>query len=158
MIRFNIVGEGRYKNKLIELIETLGCEKMFNFIPKQPPTKIPAFMAACDCAFLSLNDNPLFAMTIPAKLQSYMACGMPIVASAIGETAEIIKDAEAGLASPPGNSEELAKNLLDLANRSSEDLKQLGTNSRTYYEKNFSKQNLLNQMDSYFNNSSSTEE
>lgn len=149
-IRFNIVGDGRYKNEFVNIVNAKGLEDMFNFIPKQPATRIPEFMAVSDAAFLSLIDSPLFAMTIPAKLQSYMACGIPNIASADGETAKIIKESNSGLCGRPGNAEELADNIINLAKKSKEELIQLGYNARKYYEENFDKQALLDRMDIYF--------
>lgn len=149
-IRFNIVGDGRYKNEFVNIVNAKGLDDMFNFIPKQPATRIPEFMAASDAAFLSLTDSPLFAMTIPAKLQSYMACGIPNIASAAGETAKIIKESDSGLCGRPGNAEELADNVIKLSSKSREELKILGYNARKYYEENFDKQALLDRMDLYF--------
>lgn len=149
-IRFNIVGDGRYKNEFVNIVNSKGLDDMFNFIPKQPATRIPEFMASNDAAFLSLTDNPLFAMTIPAKLQSYMACGLPNIASAAGETAKIIKESNSGLCSSPGNEEELAENIIQLASKLKEELNKLGNNARKYYEENFDKQTLLDRMDIYF--------
>ena len=149
-IQFNIVGEGRYKNELIKLIKSLKLEGMFNFIPKQPAFRIPELMAANDAAFLSLTDNVLFTKTIPAKLQSYMACGIPSIASAAGETNEIIKLANAGVCSPPGDVENLANSILNMSSKSKEELKQIGLNARSYYDENFSKEKLLDKMDTHF--------
>lgn len=158
MIRFNIVGDGRYKNAFVNIVNAKGLDDMFNFIPKQPATRIPEFMAASDAAFLSLTDSPLFAMTIPAKLQSYMACGIPNIASAAGETAKIINESNSGLCGRPGNAEELANNIINLANKSKEELKQLGSNARKYYDSKFNKNILLDKMDIYFNKQYGVEE
>jgi glycosyltransferase involved in cell wall biosynthesis len=157
-IRFNIVGDGRYKNEFVNMINSRGLDAMFNFISKQPATRIPEFMAASDVAFLSLTDNPLFAMTIPAKLQSYMACGIPIIASAAGETLRIIMDSNSGLCGSPGNAEELADNIIYLASKPKEELKQLGNNARKYYNIYFDKKILLDKMDIYFNKQFGVEE
>lgn len=157
-IRFNIVGDGRYKNEFVNIVNAKGLDDMFNFIPKQPATRIPEFMAASDAAFLSLTDSPLFAMTIPAKLQSYMACGIPNIASAAGETAKIIKESNSGLCGRPGNAEELADNIIILANKSKEELIQLGDNARKYYDGHFNKNILLDKMDIYFNKQYGVEE
>lgn len=151
-IRFNIVGDGRFKNELVNLVHDKGLDEMFNFIPKQPATRIPEFMAASDAAFLSLTDSPLFAMTIPAKLQSYMACGIPNIASATGETTKIIEESNSGLCGKPGDAKELAANIIELSKKSKEELKLLGINARKYYDVNFNKNNLLNKMDKYFSN------
>lgn len=156
-IRFNIVGDGRYKSELIELVKSLKVDDMFNFIKKQPAHRIPKLMAANDAAFLSLSDSPLFAMTIPAKLQSYMACGIPTIASATGETDEIIKTAKAGVCSFPGNAEQLAIEIIELSSKSKEELIQMGLNAREYYDENFNKTELLNKMDNYFISSAESE-
>lgn len=152
-IQFNMVGDGRYKEELVELVNTSNVADMFNFIPKQPGLQIPRFIAANHVAFLCLTANPLFARTIPAKLQSYMACGIPIIASADGETKEIIKKANAGLCSPAGDFEKLSMNIIEMMNKPQEQLHQLGQNSRKYYDDNFNKNELLSRMDEYFKRS-----
>lgn len=149
-IRFNIVGDGRYKETLVNLVNSNDVANMFNFIPKQPATRIPEFMAASHAAFLSLTGSPLLAMTIPAKLQSYMACGIPIIASAEGETSRIISESNAGVCSPAGNAETLADMIIEISSKPQEQLKQLGFNAKDYYDKNFNKKELLDEMDRYF--------
>lgn len=148
-ICFNIVGDGRYKDTLINLVSSNEVTDMFNFIPKQLPTEIPKFIAANDAAFLCLTDSPLFGMTIPAKLQSYMACGIPVIASVDGEATKIINEADAGMSSPAGNEQELAEIIIKLASMEKEELEKLGNNAREYYDKHFNKYDLLNRMDNY---------
>ena len=92
-------------------------------------------------------DNPLFEMTIPAKLQSYMACGMPIVAAVSGESREIIEVAECGICSPIGDAGKLAEAIRKMKES---DLVKLGKNSQLYVQKYFSKEKLLNKIDCYF--------
>lgn len=157
-IRFNIVGDGRYKNELIQLVKSSKLNNMFNFIDKQPASRIPELMAANDAAFLSLSDSPLFAMTIPAKLQSYMACGISVIASATGETDEIIRSSKSGVCSFPGDAKQLAEEILILSSKSQSELKQIGLNAREYYDQHFNKNELLKQMDEYFGESSESEE
>ncbi|ABX43854.1 glycosyltransferase family 4 protein [Lachnoclostridium phytofermentans] len=149
-VRFNIVGDGRYKETLINLVSDYNVSEMFNFIPKQPSTRIPEIIAASDAAFLCLIKSPLFEKTIPAKLQSYMACGIAILASAEGESQNIITEANAGLCSSPGDEIELSKNIMLMLEKTSNELIQLGKNSCNYYNNNFSKIELLNEMDYYF--------
>lgn len=149
-IRFNIVGDGRYKSELIDLVNKNDVSDMFNFIPKQPSARIPEFIAANDAAFLSLDKSPLFAMTIPAKLQSYMACGVPIIASAEGETYQIITEADAGICVSPGDAESLAKMIGKLSEKPQQYLDYLGNNARKYYIDNFNKTELLDKIDKYF--------
>ncbi|WP_423188935.1 glycosyltransferase family 4 protein [Alkalibacterium sp. f15] len=149
-VRFNIVGDGRFKSEFINIVDEMNLNDMFNFIPKQPATRIPELMAANDAAYLGLTDSPLFAMTIPAKLQSYMACGIPNIASAAGETARIINESNSGLCSRPGDVEELAENIIKLSNKLKEEREYLGQNARKYYDIHFNKSDLLKRMDNYF--------
>lgn len=150
-VKFNIVGEGRYKEELINETIKLDVTDFFNYIPQKPSTEIPKILSACNVAFLSLQDNPLFHMTIPAKLQSYMACGMPIIAAAAGEIESIIKEANAGFCCQPGDAESLAEIIIEILSLSDEELRQYAFNSRQYYEKHFNKEVLLSRMDKYFN-------
>lgn len=149
-LKFNLVGDGRYREELIKLIRLNECDELFNFIPKQMAQRIPEFLAASDLAFLSLTNHPLFSMTIPAKLQTYMACGIPILASATGETENIINESKSGICCKPGNAEELADSIMKLKRMSKVELNQLGKNARSYYEENFDKKTLLDEMDRYF--------
>ncbi|MGE6611533.1 glycosyltransferase family 4 protein [Peribacillus sp. NPDC076916] len=149
-IRFNIVGDGRYKETLVEMVKSNNVEDMFNFISKQPANRIPEFMAVSNAAFLCLTNNPLFAMTIPAKLQSYMACGIPIIASADGETSQIIKESNAGLSCPAGDIQKLSEIIIKISSKSSKELNEIGLNAKNYYDKNFNKEELLNKMDEHF--------
>jgi glycosyltransferase involved in cell wall biosynthesis len=145
-IRFVLVGDGRYSEKLVEEIKNSCTEKMFIIIDRQPPQRIPELLAACDAAFVSFMDTPLFAMTIPAKLQSYMACGMPIVASAAGETERIIRESNCGICCHLGDAEELASAILELKYRT--DLSEKSQNAREYYEKHFDKKMLMDKLES----------
>lgn len=149
-INYTIVGNGRYKSILQKKVIENELNHLFLFIEKQSPESIPAILAQSDIAFLSLNNNPLFSKTIPAKLQSYMACGKPILASADGETKTIVKNANCGFVSRSGNASELVKSILKFYYMSENELEQYGTRSRDYYIENFNKQKLLEQMDFYF--------
>ncbi len=143
-VKFVIIGDGRYKEKLIAEIEDLGVKDKFILIDRQPAEKIPAFLTMCDAAFISFMDTELFTWTIPAKLQSYMACGMPIIAAAKGETERIINEASCGSCVALGNERALSKSILALQDNN---LKLLGEKSRAYFEQYFDKKKLMDQMD-----------
>ena len=135
---FIIVGDGRYKTKLIE--ETEEIKNKFIFIDRQPAERIPELLNACDVAFVSFMNNPLFEKTIPAKLQSYMACGMPILASASGETKRIIEEAECGICADIADEKALVDSINKLMNV---DCKKMGNKSKEYCQKYFDKSLLL---------------
>lgn len=145
-IEFVIVGDGRYKQELQKTIRDMGVGDMFVLIDRQLPERIPEILAACDVAFLSFMDTKLFEMTIPAKLQTYMACGMPVLAAAGGETRRIITEAKCGEWTALGNARELAEKIMVMQ---SMNLGELGSRARAYFEANFDKKNLMDVMDGY---------
>lgn len=148
-VKFVIVGDGREKDALVEDIKLHGVEDMFTMIPRKPAEEIPAYLCSCQAAFVSFMDNELFAKTIPAKLQSYMACGMPIIAAATGETERIVKEADCGVSAKIGDAEDLARAVSELIRES--DPPRLGANARVYFEQHFKKEMLMDKMDAYVN-------
>ena len=146
-IEFVIVGDGRYREEFEKEISQCGVSDMFVLVERQPAEYIPQLLAVCDAAFISFQNAQLWRMTIPAKLQSYMACGMPIIASAFGETERIINEAQCGVCAPIGDEKALAQQILSLKNQ---DLAQMATNSRLYCETHFDKQTIMDGLDEYF--------
>lgn len=76
-----------------------------------------------------------------------MACGKPIIASANGETARIIKEADCGLCCKPGDSKELAETIALVLGKNQEELDRMGTNGRVYCESHYNKVKLMDKMD-----------
>lgn len=148
-IIFNIVGDGRYKETLVKLINEKGLMDMFNFIPRKPAKEIPKLIADNNAAFLCLSDSPIFSMTIPAKIQSYMACGIPIIASADGEVVNVIKEAGAGVSCTAGDAEKLADIIIEISSKSWVELNDMANNAKEYCNINFNKEDLLDRMDKY---------
>ena len=150
-IRFVIVGDGRYQKSLEEEIRRRNVADSFIMIPRQKPEEIPKLLACCDAAFLSFSDTPLWEKTIPAKLQSYMACGMLVIAAAGGETKKIIKEAGCGVCVPIGDVEELVSYVQDIVVLPLEEQEKLGNNGRSYCDRYFDKAVLMDEMNQYFN-------
>ena len=122
-------------------------EDMFLMIPRQNAEFVTEILAVCDAAFLSFSDSLLWEMTIPAKLQTYMACGKPIIAAAKGETEQIIKEAQCGLCVEIGDVGGLAEAIEEL--RKSGEWEEMGKNSFAYYKSHYSKDILMNEMERF---------
>lgn len=152
-VRFNIIGDGRYKELLISDVKLNQLEGYFNFIDRQPAESIPKFMAAGDAAFICLSKSEVFSMTIPAKTQSCLACGMPILVSADGEIRTVIQDAKCGYTSAAGDAEGLAKNIISMSEMSCDELSKMRDNSVLYYKNHFDKKMLLDKIDKHMKGS-----
>lgn len=147
-VKFVMVGDGRYLNEFNKEIHERSVEDKFIMIPRLPAERIPELLAACNAAFLSFQEADLWKMTIPAKLQSYMACGMPVIASAQGETQRVIEEAGCGVCSKIGEAEELSRAIKKMM---CANLDEMGRKSRKYFEAHFEKKQLMNEIDYYLN-------
>lgn len=116
-------------------------------ISRVPAERVPEILRSVDAGFIGFNKTPLWENTIPAKLQSYMACGKAIIASASGETERVIKDACCGVCCEIANAEALSDGIRRLMQMNSSEL---GMKARKYFEATFNKQMLMDEMDEYF--------
>lgn len=149
-IRFNVIGDGRYMPDLKKEIKERHVKEYFNFINRKPAEQIPAYLAAADALLITLSKSEVFSITIPAKTQSCMACGHPILVSADGEVQDIIRSANAGLISASEDVDGFVKNIMTLISMTSEERNRLGQNALLYSETHFNKEILLNRMDEIF--------
>jgi glycosyltransferase involved in cell wall biosynthesis len=149
-IKFSMVGNGRNKENLIKLVKTYNVAEMFDFTDAVAAKEVPLLLSKADVAFLSFQNNELFQKTIPAKLQSYLSCGMPILAVASGETKKIVEDAKCGLVSNPGDIQQTVENIIQYLSFDENTMKLMSENSINYSNKWFNKKSLMDEMDSIF--------
>ena len=146
-VSFLMVGDGRYKAELEQEITERNLSEMFQFVGQVKAEEIPIYLAQADMAFVSFKDSPLFEKTIPAKLQSYMACGMPILAAANGETKRIIEEAECGVCTPLGDPVKLAETIRRFLQNDDNEMRK---NAVWFSNDNFAKKNLLDFIEQFF--------
>ncbi len=153
-VKFVIVGDGRYRDIFLERIREEQVEDKFIIIPRQPAERIPEILACCDAGFISFSKVKIWEHTIPAKLQSYMACGKMIIASASGETRRVIEDADCGICTETGDPASLAEAVKKIINlelpERNDMLYQMGNNARAYFEAHFTKSKLMDELEKYF--------
>lgn len=145
--RFHIVGDGRYLAKLKEQIRDAQVSSYFHFIPRKPAQEVAAYLALADAVLITLSKSNVFAITIPAKTQSCMACGRPILVSADGEIQRIVRDAGAGLCSDAEDSQALTENIKIMMNMEREEREAYGRRALQYSQRHFNKNMLLNRLD-----------
>ena len=150
-IKVIVLGDGRYKKIALNLIKEKGLESHFNFLGSYPPKEMPKFFSHADALLVSLKNDKIFSLTIPAKIQSYLACGKPIIASIDGEGAKIVNDAKCGVTSPAEDTITLSNVIKELMALDKSSLNEMGNNGRTYYEKEFDRDSLLKKLEVIFN-------
>ncbi len=146
MFNFIVLGEGRDKKRVLKKITKYSLEENFKFWGSYPPDQMSDFFASADALLVSLKDTDIFSMTIPGKLQSYLACGKPIIASLNGIGAKIVIDASCGFVSNSEDAEALANSIYEFNRLTVEDRSKLGDNARKYYEKEFERKALLKRL------------
>lgn len=148
-VKFIIVGDGRYQPEFERQIDELGVKEKFVMIPRVPAERVPEILSNVDAGFISFTNTDLWTRTIPAKLQSYMACGKAIIASASGETERVITEAGCGVCTEIGNAVALADGIRKMKES---DSAESGKRARAYFEERFDKKKLMDEMDEYIKN------
>lgn len=150
-IRWIIVGDGRESEWLRSEINMRNLQSNVLMLGRYPIDRMPSFFLHADALLVSLRDEPVFSMTIPGKLQTYLFAGVPIIAMLNGEGAEIVRDAQAGLTCPAGDYKALANAVLKLSEMSAIEREFMGRNGIAIGNKEFSRDKLICQLESWLN-------
>ena len=146
-IHWIILGDGPMRSWAEERIRTRGLEKTVHLLGRYPEEAMPRFFSLADVLLVTLKKDPVFAITIPSKIQSYLACGKPIVAALDGEGARVIEESGGGVAVPAGDADGLAEVVLKMYRMPKWDLENMGRFSREYSETHFERNALLDRLD-----------
>jgi glycosyltransferase involved in cell wall biosynthesis len=114
-IRWLLVGDGRMAAWVREQISLRNLQGHVLMLGRHPVERMPSFYECADALLVSLKDAPIFSMTIPGKLQSYLAAGVPIIAMLNGEGADVVERTGSGVTCPAGHPDELAAAVLRLS-------------------------------------------
>lgn len=147
-ITWVIIGTGRGLDRAKEQVRHYGLESRVLFLGRHPEERMPYFFAHADAMLVSLKDTPIFALTIPSKLQSYLACGKPIIASLAGEGARIVQEAAAGIVVSPESPQKLASAILEMKSASVEQRRVFSACALSYFQENYASEIVYNQLES----------
>lgn len=147
--RFFLIGSGSMLRWVADQIQSKGLNNVE--IPGRFPFgAMPRLYSAASALLVSLRDEPIFALTIPCKLQGYLAAGRPIIAALNGEGARIVTEAGAGIACAAANPHALAEAVQALSELSRAERNRMGENARRYAAAHFSLDSLTNELLQHF--------
>ena len=146
-VRWVIVGDGRKSDWLQAEVGRRGLDKQVLLPGRFPVERMPSFYAHADALLVSLKRDPVFSMTIPGKVQSYLMAGIPLLGMLDGEGAAVISDAQAGLTCEAGDGSGLAQAVLALAAMPTAERKQMGMNGRDYAQLEFGRTQLMDRLE-----------
>lgn len=148
-IHWVIIGDGRMRQWVEEQIRERGLTETVHVLGRHPAEAMPHYFSLADVLLVTLRKEPIFALTIPSKVQSYLACAKPVIAALDGEGALVIAEARAGLACPAGDPKALADAVLAMYHMPKTDRQALGLRGRSYFEKHFERTILLDRLEGW---------
>lgn len=136
-VQFVFVGDGIEKDRIKRRAQEMRLENV-RFLPRRPQSEIASVLSLADVLLVHLKDDPLFQITIPSKIQAYLAVGRPILIGVRGDAAELVAEAQAGVACPPQDPYGIAEKVCKLQAMSGDQLKAMGESGRRFYERELS--------------------
>ncbi len=149
-IHWVIVGDGRMLPWVREEVAARKLGSTVHLMGRHPVESMPAFYSQADVMLVTLKAEGVFALTIPGKVQSYLACGKPVVAMLDGEGAKVIEEAGAGFTCPASDAQKLAAIVEHAANMAQGDLQKLGEQGKKYYESEFGRGVAISRAEAMF--------
>lgn len=148
-IRFVVIGQGSSRDWMKQQIQMRGLSNIH--LPGAFPIEVmPGLLKKAGALLVTLADEPIFALTIPNKIQAYMAVGRPIIACLNGEGGRVVDEARAGLHVPAEDAKRLAAAILELYFMPEGERQAMGTAGRRYFLEHFDHEMLVDQLISHF--------
>lgn len=149
-IKFNIIGDGSEFNNVKLLIKELNVDNI-KLLGRKSATEMPKYFSISDALLVTLNNDEILKVTLPAKIQSYMAAGRPIIGAISGEGNKLIVESKSGLAGEAEDYVALAENIIRVYKMNEKERSKLGRNGKEYFKKNFTREKLLRELESIIN-------
>lgn len=148
-IKWVLIGNGRMKDWVEREIADRGLSEAVYLLGNRPPETMPTFFALADALLVTLRKSDIFSLTVPSKLQTYLACGKPIISNVDGETNRILEQAGAGIGCSFGQPGELAAAVLKLFHMDVRERAEMGERGYRYYKQHFDRRVLIDRLEQW---------
>lgn len=136
-VLFTLLGGGADEKRLKEKKEALQLNNV-QFLPRVDGSEVIKYLNSVDALFVHLKNTPLFEITIPSKILSYLRTGKPILLGLKGNAADIIKESKTGYLFEPENSIDLIEKTDQLLAITAEERNEMGKKGIQYYNDHLS--------------------
>ena len=137
-VKWVFVGGGSRREWLEQFIKDNGLEDRAVCLGQYPFKAMPAFYKQADGMLVTLRAGfPHLEAVVPARLQSYMSAGRPVLAMIGCGGADIIEESQCGYAVPAGDSKALIDVIKEKVLTDRDAFEKLGQNGRDYYQEHF---------------------
>jgi glycosyltransferase involved in cell wall biosynthesis len=144
-VRLIVVGDGPEGLRLRDLAQELGLDARVLFIGEVPAAQVDGYLRTGDVFVL----NSIYE-GLPHVVLEALRAGVPVIATDVGGTGEIIEPGVNGLLVPPGDDERLRRALLQLLQQPSERSRLVGAGRRRIAEQ-FQWEHLVEQTERLLN-------
>lgn len=148
-IKIVILGSGSKSDWVAEQIVEKKLTNLY-LEGRFPVETMPILMRQASVLLVTLTDQPIFELTVPNKIQAYLAVGKPIIACLNGEGARIVTEAKSGLAVKAEDVEGLTQAIVKLYQMSETAREQMGVNGRAYFKQHFDEEMLTAELIKHF--------
>ena len=147
-IHWVFLGDGRRRAWMQEQIESRLLAQV-HLLGSRPMETMPAYFSLADAMLVTLRADPVMTTTIPGKVQSYLACGRPVIGALDGEGNRAIAESGAGFSVASGDAEGLAGAVLRMSEMGKAERQQMGEAALAYYRQNFDREPLVDQLEGW---------
>ncbi len=139
-VLYALAGEGADKAALVKKAKAQDIANVV-FLPNQPKSTMPALLNVAYAGVISLRPLDVFRSALPSKMFESMAVGQPLVAALWGEGSDLVRDADCGIVTMPGDAEQMRDAVETLA-REPARAKEMGLNGRRYVDEHFNRDKI----------------
>jgi glycosyltransferase involved in cell wall biosynthesis len=143
--QLNIIGDG---SNLANLKKLSNNNSNIIFHGKQMREDMAKFYKASDFLIVSLIDDPIFSVTVPAKTQTYISARRPILAIINGDVADIVNDNNLGISVDPSNTSLIKETFEKCIDMPENEKSEFTINNTKLLETTFNKDTIINRMTS----------
>lgn len=133
VVQFVFVGDGVDAARLRNTAAELRAANV-RFLSRRPIGEVKRLLDTADALLIHLKDTPLCRIGIPQKTQAYLAAGKPIIMAVRGESAEMVRRAQAGLVCEPEDAGSLSRAVRTLFRMPPAERAAMGRNGKEFYE------------------------
>lgn len=146
-IKWIIIGDGRKMPFVRKFIKKNSLQETVFTFGRFPIEAMASFFDKADVMLVSLKNDPILNLTVPAKIQAYMSAGKPIIAMLNGAGADAVLEANAGSTVNAGDFKKLVIEVNFFSKFPRNKILEIGANSRKYYLEHFQLSECMNNLE-----------
>lgn len=147
--KVHFVGDGSVLDEMKRFVAEHNLDNLITFYGRRPVDDMPEFYKIADACLVSLKADTQVGLTLPTKVQGYMAAGKPIIGMIDGSAQEVIRESGCGICVKAGDVEALAAGMRDFI-ENHDKYCDCGYKAREYFKSNFSKTTFMNKLEESF--------